>query len=67
MQIAQAINYKGHVIYTDGRVYKHYELIAECKTLAAAKRIATIERKKELNQRSNDHHNFIQSMMERRA
>lgn len=40
---AQCYNYKGHTIYTDGRVYRDYELIRETPyaTDAAAKAAAT--------------------------
>lgn len=43
--IPQAMNYAGHVIYEDGRVYKNYELLKTCASLRSAKRWATINQR----------------------
>lgn len=65
--IATCINYKGHTVYTDGRVYKAGELIAHCKTEAAAKRAATLNQREHVSARQTEHHNFIQSIVNRGA
>lgn len=39
--IPTCFNYKGHTIYSDGRVYRNYQLIGTYKTEAAAKAAAT--------------------------
>ena len=50
--IPTCFNYKGHTIYSDGRVYKHYMLIREkpYATEAAAKAAATRNQRKWLQQ-----------------
>jgi hypothetical protein len=44
--IPSCFNYKGHVIYTDGRVYENYVLLGQYKTIAAAKAQATRNHKR---------------------
>lgn len=39
--IPTCFNYKGHTIYSDGRVYRNYVLLGTYKTEAAAKAAAT--------------------------
>ena len=59
MQIAHCYNYKGHTIYSDGRVYQYGELLIHCKSETSAKRWATINRRKQLAERATEHHNLI--------
>ena len=54
--IATCYTYKGHTVYTDGRVYKAGELVAHCKTEAAAKRTATLSQRAIVSARQADHH-----------
>lgn len=57
--IAQCINYAGHVVYTDGRIYQHYELLKTCATFGAAKAWATRNRRKQLADWAAEHHKAI--------
>jgi len=61
--IPTCYHYKGHTVYTDGRVYKAGELIAHCKTEAAAKRAATLSQRALVSARQTAHHNFIQQIV----
>lgn len=57
--IAYCLNYKGHTVYSDGRVYKAGELIGQYKTEAAAKAAATRNQKAMLQESNNRHHAAI--------
>ena len=59
MSLPYCIYYKAHVIYSDGRVYKDYGLIAHCKTMASAKAIATKNQNRINRQRQSEHHATI--------
>lgn len=54
--LATCIHYKGHTVYSDGRLYRHGELIGQYRTEAAAKARATILRRRELAQHAAEHH-----------
>ena len=56
MNLATCISYSGHTVYSDGRLYRNYELIGEYATEAAAKAQATRRYKAELKAWSRDHH-----------
>lgn len=65
--IATCYTYKGHAVYTDGRVYKAGELIAHCKTEAAAKRAATLNQREHIRERTAEHHLITQAIVNRGA
>ena len=63
--IATCIHYKGHTVYSDGRLYRHGELIGQYRTEAAAKARATILRRRELTEMARGHHEALQRIWER--
>ena len=63
--IATCINYKGHIVYSDGRLYRNYQLIGQYRTEAAAKARATVLRREELAAWAREHHEALQRIWER--
>ena len=66
MTLATCYNYKGHTIYTDGRLYKAGELVGTYKTEAAAKAQATRRSRESNNARAAEHHSSILAIWERK-
>ena len=64
--LATCYNYKGHTLYTDGRLYKAGELVGTYKTEAAAKAQATRRSRASNNARAAEHHASILAIWERK-
>lgn len=62
--IATCIHYKGHTVYSDGRLYRNYELIGHYRTEAAAKARATVLRRREIAQRAAERHAALREIWE---
>ena len=63
--LATCIHYKGHTVYSDGRLYRNYQLIGQYRTEAAAKARATVLWRQELAARAREHHEALQRIRER--
>lgn len=59
MNIAHCVNYRGHVVYDDGRLYQNHELIGQYATPAAAKAAATRRQKRQNAEHATEHHKRI--------
>lgn len=65
MNIAHCVNYRGHVVYTDGRLYQNHELIGQYATPAAAKAAATRRHKRQIAEGDSEHHKRINAIWAR--
>jgi len=63
MNLATCTNHSGHTVYSDGRLYQNYELVAEYATEAAAKAQATRRWRLQRAERSAQHHALIQKAL----
>lgn len=59
MTFAHCVNYRGHVVYDDGRLYQNHELIGQYASEAAAKGVATRRHKRQTAERAGEHHKRI--------
>ena len=64
--LATCIHYKGHTVYSDGRLYRNYQLIGQYRTEAAAKARATVLWRQELAARAREHHEALHAIALRR-
>lgn len=62
--ISMAINYAGHTVYDDGRVYKSGELLGTYATLVAAKGAATRNQRRLVASRHTEHQQRINRIVE---
>lgn len=62
VRIPTCVIYACHVVYDDGRVYQNHLLVAQCKTFSAAKGWATKAHKKQLAERTAEHHRRVQAI-----
>lgn len=61
--IATCYSYKGHTIYTDGRLYQYGCLIRQYATEARAKAAATRRRAAQLAEWGAEHHQRVRAIM----
>ena len=61
--LATCYNYKGHTIYTDGRLYQYGVLVCRYAIEARVKAAATRRRAAQLAEWSADHHQRISAIV----
>lgn len=61
--LATCYSYKGHTIYTDGRLYQYGCLVRRYATEARAKAAATRRRAAQLAEWSTEHHQRISAIV----